>query len=90
MLQHRQVDETERLVRIDGRDLDAFELIYARDTDRRLFRVIDGPSAVHWERLCLIARRSSAFFTTKEAGEISVSRIDRLFGSLPSGNTSEP
>jgi hypothetical protein len=37
--------QRESLVRIDGRDLDAFEFVYARAADRRLFRVIDGPAA---------------------------------------------
>ena len=42
-----KLEDTERLVRIDGRDLDAFEFVYARGVDRRLFRVIDGPAAGH-------------------------------------------
>lgn len=61
---------TERLVRVDGRDLDEFQLVYARNADRRLFHVIDGPSADHWERLHLIAGRyRDTSFTTKDAGE---------------------
>lgn len=64
-----KLEGTERLVRVDGRDVDAFELVYARGADRRLFPVIDGPAAVHWDRLRLMARRPSASFTTKEAGE---------------------
>jgi hypothetical protein len=64
-----KLEDTERLVRIDGRDLDAFEFVYARGADRRLFRVIDGPAAGHWERLRLIARRQHSSFTAKDAGE---------------------
>src|SRR5215469_4678881 len=65
-----KLDETERLVRIDGRDLDEFEFVYARRKDRRLFQVIDGSAAGHWDRLRLIARNKSATFTAKDAGEI--------------------
>ena len=61
---------TERLVRIDGRDMDAFELVYARGANRKLFRVIDGPAAGHWDRLRMIARKQhGTSFTTKDAGE---------------------
>jgi len=62
--------DTVRLVRVDGRDLDALELVYARGADRRLFHVIDGPAAEHWERLQLIAERQrGSTFTTRDAGE---------------------
>lgn len=64
-----KLEDTERLVRIDGRDLDAFEFVYARGADQRLFRVIDGPAAGHWERLRLIARRQHSSFAAKDAGE---------------------
>jgi hypothetical protein len=66
-----KLEGTERLVRIDGRDLNAFEFVYARGTDRKLFRVIDGPVAGHWDRLRLIARKQrGTSFTTKDAGEM--------------------
>lgn len=62
--------DTERLVRVDGRDLDAFQFVYARGEDRRLFQVIDGPAAEHWERLRIIAGKHRGMpFTPKEAGE---------------------
>jgi RecA-family ATPase len=62
--------DTERLVRVDGRDLDAFQFVYARAPDRRLFPVIDGPAAEHWDRLHIIARRQqSNSFSTKDAAE---------------------
>jgi RecA-family ATPase len=64
-----KLEDTERIVRIDGRDMDEFEFVYARGMDRRLFRVIDGPAAAHWERLRLMARRQHASFTAKDAGE---------------------
>ncbi len=61
---------TERLVRVDGRDLDAFQFVYARGADRRLFQIIDGPTAEHWERLHLIAGKHRGMpFTPKDAGE---------------------
>jgi RecA-family ATPase len=66
-----KLEETERLVRVDGRDLDAFALLYARGTDRRLFRVIDGSAAIHWERLRIVERKHrDASFTAKDAGEV--------------------
>jgi len=66
-----KLDGTERLVRIDGRDLDAFEFVYARGADRRLFHVIDGPAATHWQRLRLMAvRQRGTSFSTKDAGEV--------------------
>jgi RecA-family ATPase len=65
-----KLQDTTRLVRLDGRDLDAFELVYARGADRRLFHVIDGPVAEHWERLQTMAdRQRGSTFTTKDAGE---------------------
>ena len=64
-----KLEDTERVVRIDGRDLDEFEFVYARGADRKLLRVIDGPVAAHWERLRLMARRQHASFTAKDAGE---------------------
>ncbi len=65
-----KLPDTKRLVRVDGRDLDAFQFIYARGADRRLFQLIDGPAAEHWERLRLIAGKHRAMpFTPKEAGE---------------------
>jgi RecA-family ATPase len=64
-----KLEGTERIVRVDGRDLDAFEFVYARAADRRLFRVIDGPVAGDWGRLRTIARRQQGTFSTKDAGE---------------------
>jgi hypothetical protein len=50
--------------------LDAFQFVYARGADRRLFQVVDGPAAEHWERLHLISgKRRGLPFTPKEAGE---------------------
>jgi RecA-family ATPase len=64
-----KLEDTERLVPIDGRDVDSFEFVYAPGADQRLFRVIDGPAADHWERLHTIARRQHSSFTAKDAGE---------------------
>jgi RecA-family ATPase len=65
-----KLDGTERLVRVDGRDLDAFQFVYARGADRRLFHVIEGPAANHWERIRIMAaRQHGTSFTTKDAGE---------------------
>jgi hypothetical protein len=65
-----KLGDTERLVRGDGRDLDAFLFVYARGEDRRLFHVIDGPAAEHWERIRVIARKHlGSTFSPKEAGE---------------------
>jgi hypothetical protein len=62
--------DTERLVRIDGRDVDAFQFVYARGADRRLFEIIDGPAAEHWERLRVIAAKHRGMpFSPKDAGE---------------------
>jgi hypothetical protein len=61
---------TSRLVRVDGRDLDAFDFVYARGQDRRLFQVIDGHAAGHWDRLQTIAdKHRESTFTTKDVGE---------------------
>jgi hypothetical protein len=61
--------DTEGLVRIDGRDLDAFQFVHARGADRRLFPVIDGPAAEHWDRLHVIAGKHRGMpFTPKETG----------------------
>ncbi len=65
-----KLEDTERIVRIDGRDLDAFEFVYARGADRRLFAVIDGPAAAHWDRLRIVARRQYASFTAAQVGEL--------------------
>src|SRR4029077_16252045 len=40
-----KLDGTQRLVRIDGRDLDEFQFVYARNGIRQLFRIIDGDIA---------------------------------------------
>ncbi len=65
-----KLQDTERLVRVDGRDVDAFQFVYARGADRRLFQVIDGPAAEHWERLSVIVGKHRGLpFTPKEAGE---------------------
>lgn len=65
-----KLQESARLVRLDGRDLDAFEFVYTRGEDRRLLQVIDGPAAVHWERLHKIAAKHGGLpFTTKDVGE---------------------
>ena len=62
--------DTEGLVRIDGRDLDAFQFVYARGADRRLFPVVDGPAAEHWDRLITRDRPQASrdAFTPKETG----------------------
>lgn len=65
-----KLPDTERLVRVDGRDLDAFQFVYARGADGHLFHVIDGPAAEDWARLRVIAGKHRGIpFTTKEAGE---------------------
>ena len=65
-----KLQDSMRLVRVDGRDVDELCFVYARGDDRRLFHVIDGPPAEHWERLQLMAdKEQSNAFATKKAGE---------------------
>jgi len=65
-----KLDGAQRLVRVDGRDLDEFQFVYARDDSRRLYHVIDGDIARDWQRIKRLASRPSSSFTTKEAGEV--------------------
>ena len=65
-----KLDDTQRLVRLDGRDLDEFQFIFARDAGRRLFHVVDGTIARDWQRIHqLAAKPDKSSFTTREAAE---------------------
>jgi hypothetical protein len=66
-----KLDGTQRLLRVDGRDLDEFQLVYARNGSRQLFHVIDGNVAGDWQRINLLASKpDKSSFTTKEAAEV--------------------
>jgi RecA-family ATPase len=66
-----KLDGTQRLVRLDGRDLDEFQFVYGRDKDRRLYHVIDGAIARDWQRIYQVARKPDcSSFTTKRAAEM--------------------
>ena len=66
-----RLDGTQRLVRIDGRDLDEFQFVYGRNESRQLFRIIDGDIARDWKRIQMLAGRpDKSSFTTKEAAEV--------------------
>ena len=66
-----KLDGTQRIARIDGRDLDEFQLVYARDESRQLFHVIDGEVARDWQRINVLASKpDKSSFTTKEAAEV--------------------
>jgi hypothetical protein len=66
-----KLDATQRLVRIDGRDLDEFQFVYARNASRRLTHVIDGDIAKDWQRINMLASKpGKSSFTTQESAEV--------------------
>jgi hypothetical protein len=80
---------TERLVQVDGRDVDELQFVYARGADRKLFHVISGPAAKDWERIRKIAaKQRNTPFAAKDIGETfglsdrQAFRIIRLWESI--------
>jgi hypothetical protein len=66
-----KLDGTQRLVRLDGRDLDEFQFVYARNGTRRLVHAVDGEIARDWQRIHVLASKpDKGSFTTREAAEV--------------------